>query len=293
MKSERAMVRARRLSRALVAGQGARGLVTATAQALRAMTRGDLTRAALAEIHDPILRESVDSLRERLRGIVRGARWTHRDASALVGGVDVACRSLTDVSTRHRVSLDRAVEEIQRSVARAEELGPWAAEVSASAERIAVLSLNTGIEGMRGGTEAARALISLGEEIRRTAQRVGVTAEALGAGASAVAKALSASQVRLEEARSTAHTLSQEVGRASAAVEGARSSLRGLHEALAEVVLLDDETEALVAAVADSASRLVQELRAVRERVRDDASGSAAQEVVDRAIRELAALDGG
>ncbi|MEZ4392806.1 MAG: hypothetical protein R3A48_17085 [Polyangiales bacterium] len=286
------MTRAR-LARALVVGQGARALASSTAAALRAMARGDLTLAALGEARDPELRAALEALQGKLREIVRGARGAHRDATAVLIGVDVACRDLADAAARQRVSLDRAVEETQRASARAEELAPWAAEVAANAERIAVLSLNTGIEGMRGGTEAARALISLGEEIRRTAQRVGVTAEALSSGASGVGKALAATQSRLEEARTSAQGLAQEVGRASAAVESAKSSASALRAALSDISMLDDETEALVASVTDSAGRLAAELRAVRARVGEEAEGSAAREAVERAIRELASLGGG
>lgn len=292
MKTLKSMTRVR-LARALIAGQGARALASSTAAALRAMSRGDLTLAALGEARDPELRAALEALLGKLREIVRGARGAHRDATSVLSGVDVACRDLADAAARQRVSLDRAAEETQRAAARAEELAPWAAEVAANAERIAVLSLNTGIEGMRGGTEAARALISLGEEIRRTAQRVGVTAEALTSGATGVAKALAATQSRLEEARTSAQALTQEVGRASAAVESAKASASELRAALSDISMLDDETEALVASVTDSAGRLAAELRAVRARVSGEADGSAAREAVERAIRELAALGGG
>lgn len=280
----------RRVARALVVGADARAVVASTAAAVREMARGDLTRAALDGVREPTLRASLEALQQTLRAVVRGARGTHRDATSLVGGIDVACRALADGAARQRVALDRALEESQRAAVRAEELSPWAAEIAEGAERIGVLSLNVGIEGLRGGTEAARALIALGEEIRRTAQRVGSTADALSAGTAEVGRALAASQSRLEEARSTGQALGAEVARASAAVESARASAVDLRDALSELRLLDDDTEAMVASVTAAAERLAQELKAAQARVRDEAQHSAARDAVDRAVRALASL---
>lgn len=282
--------RLRRMARALVVGADARAVVTSTTEALRAMARGDLTRAALDGVREPTLRAALEAMQQTLRAVVRGARGTHRDATSLVGGIDVACRALADGAARQRVALDRALEESQRAALRAEELSPWASEISEGAERIGVLSLNVGIEGLRGGTEAARALIALGEEIRRTALRVATTADALSAGTAEVGRALAASQSRLEEARSTGQALGAEVARASAAVESARASAVELRDALAELRLLDDDTEALVASVTAAAERLAHELKTAQARVRDEAQHSAARDAVDRAVRALAAL---
>lgn len=290
--SERARARLRRLSRALVAAAPARAGATAMVRALRAVASGDLTLSTLDGVPAGDGREAIAALVRRVREVVRGARATARDADELVARADAAWRPVLDLGARQRVSLDRALEEAQRAGERARELAPWAEEVSTSAERIAVLALNAGIEGVRAGGESARALISLGEEIRRLAQRASASADSLASGASSIERAMAASLARLEEARAASTALTAEVTRASASVEAARGSGAALHRSLEAFTLLDDETEALVRSVTSTADRLAAELRAVRARLDEVGADSAARAAVDRAVRELAALDG-
>lgn len=289
--SVRARARLRRLSRALVVSAPSRVGAASVARALRAIVSGDLTRATLGEVPAGEARDALDALLGRMRELVRGARATVRDADELAARADAAWRPVLDLAARQRVALDRALEDAQRAGERARELAPWAEEVTASAERIAVLALNAGIEGVRAGGESARALISLGEEIRRFAQRASSSAESLAAGAASIERAMAASLTRLEEARASSAALGGEVTRAAAAIEAARGSGAALREALTQFKLLDDETEALVSSVTTSAERLALELRAVRARLDAAGADSAARAAVDRAVRELAALD--
>lgn len=285
--------RIRRLTRALAAAAPSRGAAAAMARVARAVASGDLTRATLDDVPKGEGRAALASLIDRTRELVRCARATATEAAALVSRSDAAWRPVLDHAARQRVALDRALEEARRAGDRARELAPWVEEVSTSAERIEVLALNAGIEGVRAGGESARAMISLGEEIRRLAQRASTSAESLAASVGTIERAMVASVARLEEARASSSALGAEATRASASIEGARGSLDQLRETLAQYRLLDDDTEAMVGAVTTAAERLASELQAVRARL--DAAGGdhAARDAVDRAVRAIAALDRG
>jgi len=253
--------------------------------ALRAVAGGDLTGANLLDVLATEEGRALEALVARVRGLVsvgrRALGATPRSAEQLA----TASVTVAELTGRQRVALDRAVDEVQRMSRRARELQGQAREVAEAADRAALLALNAGIEGMRAGGEAARALTLLGEEIRRLAQRAHVGALDLAAGVGHVEEGSRSALVRLEEAQNTARAAADAATAASVAADEARRTEVEFAGLLDGWRILDDETESLVGSITRAAEQLNREVTQLRGRLRPE--DAAAWSALARALGPL------
>lgn len=238
--------------------------------ALRAVAGGDLTVANLLDVLATEEGRALEALVARVRGLVslgrRSVGSTPRAADQVAG----ASVKVAELTGRQRVTLDRAVDEVQRLSNRARELQVQAREVAEAADRAALLALNAGIEGMRAGGEAARALTLLGEEIRRLAQRAHTGALDLAAGVNHVEEGARSALGRLEEAQATARAVADAATEASVVADAARRTEAEFATQLEGWRVLDDETESLVGSITRSAEQLSREVVQLRGRIRPE-----------------------
>lgn len=259
-------------------GQGLR-------EALAALADGDLTlRVDALKLPDDE-RDLVARAFARARELVTRLR-TLSDRTR--GGNDAVARASaqgTETLARASVVLDGAAADAARWDARGKVAASAVEDVRDAAERIALLALNAGLEGVRVGGEGARSLTALAEELRRQASRATAGAESMASAVDELQRAGASARAAVEEARGLARSAAQECARASEAVEIARRGERDLEESLRGFALLDEETEAVLKALREDTQRLSRDVRSARERLaRVDDSG---REALRRALDEL------
>ncbi|MBL8605088.1 MAG: hypothetical protein JNK72_24375 [Myxococcales bacterium] len=263
-------------------------IVAGLLRALEAAAAGDLTEANVSAVVATDEGRALQALVGRFRRVIVRGRKAQEDAPRAIEALQRASGRVAEGATRYQVELDRCLDDVQRTASRARELQGLLGEVAEAADRASLLALNTGIEGMRAGGEAARALTLLGEEIRRLSQRAQAGADEAREGVAALTQSAEGVAQRIESARVGARSLAESATQASAAVEAARRSDEGYRKSLDEWRILDEETESMVASVNDTLGRLERELGALTARIRDD--DRLGQDALERALARVASL---
>lgn len=251
--------------------------------ALDAIARGDLVHRPEQDLGDATM-DRIFSAIERVRTLVRAATEASGVASR-AGAIIDAVERAANAGNHQRLALDRSSDELRPLTTRLDDLAQETAELAATGDRIALLALNTGIEGLRVGGEVARALGGLGDEIRRLALRTALSAREIGESLRASAELTQRTMASLEDARAALRQIADEVTRAAASAESVRVADDALSDAAKAFRVLDAESDALVGRLDDAATRLASDV--VRARALAQ-SGNA--EDIEAALARLQAV---
>ncbi len=282
----------------------ATSLTTPAAPAERAATvsddsdvdalRGALDAIALGDlVHRPNATTSSDTNQrinaalDRVRTLVRAAHESSGVATR-AGTIIDAVERAANAGNHQRLALDRSSDELRPLTTRLDDLAQETAELAATGDRIALLALNTGIEGLRVGGEVARALGGLGDEIRRLALRTALSAREIGESLRASAELTQRAMSSLEDARAALRQIADEVTRAAASAESVRVADDALGDAAKGFRVLDAESDALVARIDDAAARIAPDVA----RARAIAQQGNAEDIEAALARLTAALRG-
>jgi methyl-accepting chemotaxis protein len=230
--------------------------------ALDAIARGDLVHRPERALPEPKA-ERIIAAMERVRTLVRAATEASGAASRAGAIIDAVERAAT-AGNHQRLALDRSSDELRPLTTRLDDLAQEAAELAATGDRIALLALNTGIEGLRVGGEVARALGGLGDEIRRLALRTALSAREIGESLRASAELTQRAMASLEDARAALRQIADEVTRAAASAESVRVADDALTDAAKAFRVLDIESDALVSRLDEAATRLASDVARAR-----------------------------
>lgn len=230
--------------------------------ALDAIARGDLVHRPEAALPEPKA-ERIIAAMERVRTLVRAATEASGAASR-AGTIIDAVERAANAGNHQRLALDRSSDELRPLTTRLDDLAQETAEIAATGDRIALLALNTGIEGLRVGGEVARALGGLGDEIRRLALRTALSAREIGESLRASAERTQRTMASLEDARAALRQIADEVTRAATWAESVRVADDALTDAAKSFRVLDAETDALVSRLDDAATRLASDVARAR-----------------------------
>ncbi|MDP3279048.1 MAG: methyl-accepting chemotaxis protein [Deltaproteobacteria bacterium] len=223
-----------------------------------AVVEGDLS-ARLPAASDPLVQRGEETL-ERLRTLLRSARESTEGVGLRADTIVDAIEHAASAGNQQRIILDHAMDEMRPLLVRLNDLQHETAEITTSCDRIALLALNTGIEGLRVGGEVARALSTLGDEIRRLAVRSSLTARELGEALKSTGESAKRGSTNIEEARAMLRHIADEVTRAASSAESVRIADETLRDATAGFRVLDIESEELLLRLDDTATRLADEL---------------------------------
>lgn len=207
--------------------------------------------------------ERITAAMERVRTLVRAASEASGAASRADAIIDAVERAAS-AGNHQRLTLDRTRDELRPLTTRLDDLAKEAAELAATSDKIALLALNTGIEGLRVGGEVARALGTLGDEIRRLALRVALSAREMGESLRASAELAQRTMASIDDARAVLTQIADEVTRAASAAESVRVVDDALRDAVKAFRVLDVESDALVRRLEDTATRLASDVARAR-----------------------------
>jgi len=255
--------------------------------ALEAFAKGDLVyRPPTSTPQDAAAK--ITSALERIRTLVRAAHEA-TGVGARANTIIDAVERAANAGNHQRLALDRTTDDLRPLSTRLDDLAQETAELAATGDRIALLALNTGIEGLRVGGEVARALGGLGDEIRRLALRMAMSSREIGEALRASAELTQRSMMSLEDARAALRQIADEVTRAAASAESVRVTDDALRDAASSFRVLDVESEALVSRLEQSAERLGPDVARARALAQQDGG-----EDVQAALARLSAtLRGG
>lgn len=212
---------------------------------VRGLAKGDLSvgvRPGLAVEQEIVLREALERVRNILQISKESASITVQRTDAIVASME----TLANASNHQRTLIDRTAEDLRPVSSRLEDLSMQCAELSADSDRIALLALNTGIEGLRVGGEVARALGALGEEIRRIAQRESLVAKGVADALKMHKATVQRSTEHLDDARETLRTIVDQISTSAAAAESVRIVDEALNDAVKFFRLHDSESQLVI-----------------------------------------------
>ena len=251
--------------------------------ALDAIARGDLVHRSGPDV-PPEVSERITAALDRVRTLVRAANESS-GLSSRAGTIIDAVERAANAGNHQRLALDRSSDELRPLATRLDDLAQETAELASTGDRIALLALNTGIEGLRVGGEVARALGGLGDEIRRLALRTALSAREIGESLRASAELTQRAMLSIEDARTALRQIADEVTRAAASAESVRVADDALGDAARAFRVLDAESDALVTRLDEAASRIAADVARARSIAQ---SGNA--EDVEAALARLNAV---
>lgn len=251
--------------------------------ALDAIARGDLVHRTGPDV-PPEVSERINGALDRVRTLVRAANESS-GLSSRAGTIIDAVERAANAGNHQRLALDRSSDELRPLATRLDDLAQETAELASTGDRIALLALNTGIEGLRVGGEVARALGGLGDEIRRLALRTALSAREIGESLRASAELTQRAMLSIEDARTALRQIADEVTRAAASAESVRVADDALGDAARAFRVLDAESDALVTRLDEAASRIAPDVSRARSIAQ---SGNA--EDVEAALARLNAV---
>jgi methyl-accepting chemotaxis protein len=241
--------------------------------AIDALAAGNLSFRPSSSV-SPGLARAIDQAFERVRTLIRAARATSVGSETRADAIVESVERAATAGNHQRISLDRAADELRPLAARLEQLSSESSALAHDADRVALLALNTGIEGLRVGGEVARALGALGDEVRRLALEMGSRARETREGLQSSLELSRRAAAGIDEARSALRSIADEVTRAAAAAEAIRSADDALRACSEGFRVMDPESAAVVSALDRAADGLREDLaRAKAACVQDDASG--------------------
>lgn len=259
--------------------------------ALRALAAGRFFRRTTDELADAAEARLLGEIIERVTALHTAAR------RSLNVGVDAreqlraAVVRASDHVARQRIALDRSHDSMTAVPARIEQLRALALEVQQACERAGLVALNVGIEGLRAGGEAARAFGTLGDELRRWAQRGAVSARELADGLAQTSQQASDLATTWSHARASIREASEETTRAVNTVDAVKRSDDMLVDAVAAIQVLDERTEALVSRLQLGAGQLARDAAEARERLENEADPTARRALETALSKAEAALE--
>jgi hypothetical protein len=232
-------------------------------------------------------RQTLAQALDRVRNVLQIARESSTVSTQRTETIIHAMEAIASASYQQRTLIDRSIDELRPLATRLDELAQQCTELTANSDRVALLALNTGIEGLRVGGEVARALSTLGEEIRRIAQRDAVLARSVTDALKAHRGSIDRSAEQCTHARDTLQIMVDHVSNAAAAAEAARVVDETLMDAVGGFQVHDNESQAALDQLAVLTKLLTVELPKARAIAQRNVTSSPA---IDAAISQLSAL---
>lgn len=164
---------------------------------------------------------------------------------------------------RHRAQVDGTVERAGAAEQRSEAVRAVAARVDEVFDKLALLALNAGLDGVRSETPEARALSHVATEVRGHAARGDEVACELRAALGELEREIVEIRKMAERGRGDAGELGHETSKLNAAMQHARQSAVELGLRLRKATGIDPEVARAVHQAADHARGLMSALSAL------------------------------
>ncbi len=163
-------------------------------------------------------------------------------------------------AAQQRTSLDAATDQLRAVDNRGRDLHSASLRAREALERLRLIALNAGLEGLRLGDPSGKALVTVAEELRVFIQRGAESLDEI----SAIADQLDAGRTKLREelvaARGHGSTLAEELLRAQGTQHETRRAVGDMGSALQASAGIDREVAAKAGAAANHARQLAEAL---------------------------------
>ena len=232
------------------------------------------------------------------RGPLKNESQTFLEENALWRSHELAERAAAETSrdvqklrtglSRDRNALESIVDRARALARRSEEFGRASQRLIDGYERLALLSLNTGLEANRIGDKAGRALGLVSEDIRSHANTGGELARGLGESLGELTAELESLVGGIEEARTHGLELVSTAEHAEAAGAEGQRALADIRERLKKATGSDPETMRAIAEVTEQARALVTGLGTLTGKVPERLVIAAVRPVLEPLLRLLA-----
>jgi hypothetical protein len=213
----------------------------------------------------------------------------HERAAKALADTERLCERVGATTARQRPGLDGTREKVSELAAHSKAIRAELGTMNALLEKLAVITLNAGLEGARSTDAHGRSLTMLSEELRGPLGRgteVLRSLEEKVAVAAATAEELS---TRLDGALRDAQEIGQDATQLRAAVQIGASSLADLEHGLRRATGLDPEVAKLLGQAGEHAKGLVAALTGLDGKGAADATRSLAPALVP-VLRLLAGM---
>ena len=237
------------------------------------------------------------------RGPLKQDNQTFVEENALWRAHELAERAVAETSRdvqqlrtglgRERNALDTIADRGRALSRRSEELGRSSHRLVDGYERLALLSLNTGLEANRIGDKAGRALGLVSEDVRGHANSGGELARGLGDSLAELTAELESLVTALEQARELGHELLGTAEHAETAGAEGQRALADIRERLKKATGSDPETMRAIAEVTEHARALVTGLGTLTGKVPERLVIAAVRPVLEPLLRLLASDEEG
>lgn len=207
-----------------------------------------------------------------------------------------AARDITRLRTglsKDRGTLEEVTDRTRALARRSHDLGQSARRMHDGYERLALLSLNTGLEANRIGDKAGRALGLVSEDIRSHANTGSELTRELGSSLEEIHSELEKLAGQLEQARELGRELSALAEHAETASAEGQRALADIRERLKKATGSDPETMRAIAEVTEHARALVAGLGTLTGRVPERLVIAAVRPVLEPLLRLLASDEEG
>jgi methyl-accepting chemotaxis protein len=196
------------------------------------------------------------------------ALWSAHER-ALVRARDAggAAQRIASSAARQRASIDAVADRARALSSRAGEVQSGFARVVDTFERLALVALNSGLEGARLGEAEGRQLALVSDEVRAHTSRGSEAARELAAALTQLAADLSQLESHVVQAQGVVAEVTQDSARAAGAASDAESALVDIGERIKRATGSDPETVRAIAEANDRARALVTSLSALSGKV--------------------------
>lgn len=237
------------------------------------------------------------------RGPLKQESQTFLEENALWRAHELAERASTEVTRdvqrlrtglgKDRAALESIVDRGRALARRSEDFTRSSQRLIDGYERLALLSLNTGLEANRIGDKAGRALGLVAEDIRSHASTGGELARGLGDSLGELTRELESLVETIEHSRVVGSELAQAAERAETAGAEGQRALAEIRERLKKATGSDPETMRAIAEVTEHARALVSGLGTLTGKVPERLVIAAVRPVLEPLLRLLASDEEG
>lgn len=232
------------------------------------------------------------------RGPLKQESQTFLEENALWRAHEIAERASADTNrdiqklrsglTRDRATLESIVDRGRTLARRSEDFARSSQRLIDGYERLALLSLNTGLEANRIGDKAGRALGLVSEDIRSHASTGGELARGLGDSLAELTAELESLVGTIEQSRELGRDLAITAEHAETSGAEGQRALTEIRERLKKATGSDPETMRAIAEVTEHARALVSGLGTLTGKVPERLVIAAVRPVLEPLLRLLA-----
>ncbi len=217
-----------------------------------------------------------------------GALWAAHDRAT--GAAHTAGEATHRIATsvaKQRSSIDAAADQARTIRARGDDSERTLARVADTFERLSLVALNAGLEGVRLGDVVGRPLSLVSDDVRGHAERGAETVRELTLALRDTLRELGAIAERFDDARAQAAEIAQEVAKAQTASSEGERALGELGDRMRKATGTDPETAKAIAQATEHARALVTALGALSGRVPRALLTSALRPMLEPLVRAL------